>query len=350
VQRNPLAVLYRVVLLAALILLIGVLGYRATTGLAWLDALYMTVITLSTVGYREVGPLDDAGKVFTICLILGGAGVVAFAVKTSVEVVLDESTHQYFRQRTTLKKLAKMKNHYIVCGLGRVGRAVCEELRFEKQDFVLIEVDPLVFQEANERGWTVLQGDATDEHTLAQAGIEHAKGLMSCVKSDSDNLMVIMTARGMRDGLKISARVSDERNLKKFRRAGADYIYSPFSLVGRRIARSLTRPRVMELLDLALEEAHYDLNFAEYPIPPSSDLVGKTLVESEFRSRYGLVILSLIREDRTILHNPPANTVFQAADILVVLGTPSQVELLTGVSPLPRAAAVTEVLERVEAD
>lgn len=330
VQRNPLVVLYRVVLLALLVVLVGVLGYRLTSELEWLDALYMTVITLSTVGFREVGPLDDNGKVFTICLILGGASVIAFAVKTSVEIILDESTRQYFRHRTTLKKVAKMKDHYIVCGYGRVGRSVCEELAGENQEFVLVDLDPQVIQDATEKGFTALHADATEEQSLTLAGIESAKGLMCCVKSDSDNLMIIMTARGMVEGLRISARVSDERNLKKFRRAGADNIYSPFSLVGRRIARSLTRPRVMELIDLALEEAHYDLTIAEYPVPESSDLVGKNLMESEFRSRYGLVILSLIRKDRSILHNPPATTVFESHDILVVLGTPAQVQALTG--------------------
>lgn len=330
-QSNPLIVLYRVVLLALLVVLIGVLGFHLTAGLEWLDALYMTVITLTTVGFREVGPLDDTGKVFTICLIMGGAGVVAYAVKTSVEVVLDESTRQYFRHRTTLRKVANMKDHYIVCGFGRVGRSVCEELASEGQPFVLVDLDPNVIQDAIERGFTAVQADATEEQSLSIAGIANAKGLMSCVKSDSDNLMVIMTARGMVEGLKISARVSEERNLKKFRRAGADNIYSPFSLVGRRIARSLTRPRVMELIDLALEEAHYDLTIAEYPVPADSDLVGKNLMESEFRSRYGLVILSLIRHDRSILHNPPATTVFEGRDILVVLGTPAQVQQLTGV-------------------
>lgn len=333
-RPNPLSELYRVALLAFLVVSVGVLGYRFTAGLNWLDSLYMTVITLGTVGYREVGSgLDDSGKIFTIGLILGGAGVLAYAIKTTVEVLLDDTTHQYFRQRKTLRRLARMREHYIVCGLGRVGSAVCEELRHEGLDFVLIEANPQVAKDASERGYTVLEGDATDEHTLIQANIAEAKGLMSCVKSDPDNLMVIVTARGMVEGLKISARVSDERNLVKFRRAGADYIYSPFSLVGRRIARSLTRPRVMELLDLALDEAQYDLTIAEYPLPPDSHLVGNDLVTSEFRNIYGLVILSIIREDRTILHNPPASTVFQAHDVLVVLGTPSQVQQLTGTRP-----------------
>ncbi len=329
VSGNPLVVLYRVLLLAGFVVFVGVIGYRVTVGLDWVDALYMTVITLSTVGYREVGPgLDDTGKLFTVFLILGGAGVLAYAVKTGVEVLLDTSTRLYFRQRATLRRTARMENHFIVCGLGRVGRSVCEALQEDGSDFVLVEAEAGVAELASERGWTYLQGDATDERVLAQVGIERAAGLMSCVKSDADNLMIIMTARGMSEKLKISARVSDDRNLEKFRRAGADFIYSPFALVGRRIARALTRPMVTELLDLALDQANYDLTISEYPIPDSSDLVGQTLAESAFRARFGAVVLSLIRADRSIVHNPPAETRLGAKDILVVLGTPAQLQAL----------------------
>lgn len=331
-QRNPLNELYRIVILAVTVILVGVFGYRWTAGLSWLDALYMTIITLATVGYREVGTgLDDNGKLFTIGLILGGAGVMAYAIKASAELLLDETTRFYLSQRKVRRKLALMKEHFIVCGLGRVGRSVCEELENEGFPFVLVESEPELVTQAAARGWSVLLGDATDEPTLATAGIERARGLMSCIKSDADNLMVVVTARGLTSpDFKISARVSEERNLDKFRRAGADHIYSPFSLVGRRLARSLTRPRVMELLDLALEKTHYDLTIAEYALPPDSPMVGQTLQDSAFRSRYGLIILSIIRLDRSIVHNPPADTLFSAGDILVLLGTPAQVQALRG--------------------
>ncbi len=329
-QTNPIVQLYRIALLAFLVVLFGVMGYRATSGLGWLDALYMTVITLSTVGYREVGPgLDDSGKIFTVVLILGGAGVLAYSVKTAIEIVLDDATRHYFQQRSNLRRLDKLKDHYIVCGLGRVGRAVCEELAQEKLDFVFLDSDEQSVKEATERGWSGLLGDATEDRILIQAGIERAKGLMCCVRTDADNLMTIVTARGLVEELPISARVSDERNLEKFRRAGAVNIYSPFSLVGRRLARAMTQPRVSQLLDLAFEQANYDLTISEYPVPAHSDLVGKTLVESGFRGRFGAVILALIREDRSILHNPAIDTLFRANDILVVLGTPTQLKALT---------------------
>ena len=313
---------------ALLVVCFGVLGYRVTAGLGWLDSLYMTVITLSTVGFREVGFLDDNAKFFTIVLILGGAGVLAYSIKTTTEVLMDDATKHFFHQRATLKRLEKIKDHYIVCGLGRVGKAVCEELVAEKVPFVVLEQHDEEVRDAQERGWSVLQGDATDDRILELAVIERAKGLMSCVDSDANNVLLIMTARALSPSLIISARVSEERNIKNFKRAGANHIYSPFSLLGRRMTRALTQPRVTELLDLALEESNYDLNLGECPVSPDCSLVGQTLVECSFRKTYGAVILSIIRHDHSILHNPPADTKVMANDILLILGTPDQLEEL----------------------
>lgn len=314
--------------MAILVLFGGVVGYRITAESNWLDSLYMTVITLSTVGYREVGDMDADAKLFTIFLILGGAGFLAYAIKTTTEVLLDDGTRHFFQQRSTLRRLEKMRDHFIVCGLGRVGKAVCEELHSEKVPFVIVENSSEEVRDASKRGWRVIQGDATEDSVLKQAGVERAGGLMACIDSDANNLMLIVTARGLREQLTISARVSEERNVEKFRRAGASNIYSPFSLLGRRMARSLTQPRVTELLDLALEQSNHDLTITECPVPESSELVGQTLVECGFRARFGAVILAIIREDRQILHNPAADTEIQKNDILVVLGAPDQLEAI----------------------
>lgn len=324
---NPLSQLRRVLGFGLIVLLLGVLGYRFTAELPWLDALYMTVITLSTVGFREVATgaeLDADAKIFTICLIMGGAGVAAYSIKTVTEVLLDDSTKHFFHQRSTLKRLEKLKDHFIVCGLGRVGKAVCEELLAEEVPFVIVERHDDLVRDAQERGWNVVQGDATEDRILGLAGIERAGGLMSCVDSDANNLLLIMTARALAPELTISARVSEDRNVGKFQRAGANKVYSPFSLLGRRMTRSLTQPRVTELLDLALEETNYDLSIGECPVPENSELVGQSLVQANFRARFGAVILAIIRADRTILHNPPADTKICGDDILVVLGTPEQ--------------------------
>ena len=329
VANNPLQQLYRLGLYALLVVLLGVIGYRFTADLGWLDSLYMTVITLSTVGFREVGPgLDADAKLFTVFLILGGAGVLAYAIKMTTEVLLDDSTRHYFHQRATLRRLGKMKDHYIVCGYGRVGRAVCTELATEEIPFVVVEMHDEQVRELAERGWSVIQGDATEDHVLEQAGIERARGLMACIDSDANNLMLIFTAKAIKDDLNMSARVGHDRNISKFKRAGASNIYSPYSLVGRRLARSLTQPGVTEVLDLALEASNYDLTIAEFPIPEGSELEGKTLVESNFRARFGAVILSIIRQDDPIVHNPPADTTLRFGDRLILLGSPDQLVAL----------------------
>jgi voltage-gated potassium channel len=329
VVANPLSQLRRVLFFAIFVVVIGVVGYRITANLSWLDSLYMTVITLSTVGFREVGPgLDTDAKLFTVFLILGGAGFLAFSIKTTTEVLMDDATKHFFYQRSILKRLDKMRDHYIVCGLGRVGRSVCEELVAEEVAFIAVERDAEEVRYAQERGWGVLHGDGTYDRVLEMAGIDRAKGLMSCVDSDANNLLLIMTARALAPTIVISARVSEERNLSKFKRAGANHIYSPFSLLGRRMTRAITQPRVTELLDLALEESNYDLNLGESVVSEHSEVVGQTLVECDFRKRYGAVILSIIRSDHSILHNPPADTKVLAGDILVALGTPDQLKAL----------------------
>lgn len=328
-HNNPLKQLYRLGLYALLVVLLGVLGYRFTADLDWLDSLYMTVITLSTVGFREVGPgLDGDAKLFTVFLILGGAGVLAYAIKTTTEVLLDDATKHYFHQRATLRRLGRMRDHYIVCGYGRVGRAVCMELAAEEIPFVVVEIHDEQVRELAEKGWSVIQGDATEDLVLEQAGIKRAQGLMACIDSDANNLMVIFTAKAIQDDLNMSARVGHERNISKFKRAGAKHIYSPYSLVGRRLARSLTQPGVTEVLDLALEGSNYDLTIAEFPVPEGSELIGRTLVECNFRARFGAVILSIIRKTREILHNPPADSKFESGDILILLGTPKQLVTL----------------------
>ncbi len=164
-----------------------------------------------------------------------------------------------------------------------------------------------------------------------------ARGLVSCVDSDAENLFIVISARALNPGLKISSRLVDEANLEKFRRAGANHIYSPYQMLGRRIARSVTRPRVLEILDLALEDNNFDLTIEEGEIPEGSALIGQTLMDSQLRQRYGAVVMSLIRTDRSVVHNPPSDTRFQAGDILIMVGTPSQLEAARSGRDLIRA-------------
>jgi voltage-gated potassium channel len=303
----------------------GTVGYRLTAGLDWLDSLYMTIITLTTVGYRELFPPDDVGaKVFTMFLQISGVGVFFYAAAVVMDTILDESTRRYFEIQRISRRTRRLNNHYVICGLGRVGRAAAEELSARGVPFLAIEKDSERVARATARGWLTIEGDATQDVTLEEAGVPRARGLVACLPTDAENLFIIVSARILNADLLVSARISDEANMNKFLRAGATHVYSPYSLLGRRIARSVTQPRVLQLLDLALEQSYYDLTIDEFRVPAESELVGKSLRESHFRSRFGAFVLSMIRADKSVVHNPPPEVVIQPEDILIMLGTPQQ--------------------------
>ncbi len=323
---NPIHRLLRVIFLVVAILTIGTVGNHYITDVPWLDAFYFTVITMSTVGHRDIAKLTAAGKFFTISLIFSGAGILAYGLTTSVELLVDEKTRDYLKLFYNRRRSRGMQNHYIVCGLGRVGLAVAQELAKSDVSFLVLERDPQRVELAMSKGWKVVIGDATDDRFLEQSGVAHAKGLISCVDTDASNLFVVVSARGFNPTLEISARVNDEANVKKFERAGAAHVYSPFSLLGCRMARCMTRPRVLAILDLALEQTSYDMTIEECKVSEASPLAWLSLKDSGIRKNFGGVVLSVIRVDHQILHNPDPETICQPGDILVTLGTPEQLK------------------------
>lgn len=334
---NPFKRILPVALLALTTVAIGVAGYRVFSELSWLDALYMTVTTLSTVGYREVGEPDTDTKIFTICLLLCGGGILVYAVTKVFEIVMDPETRGWFRAREMERRTRGLKDHFIICGLGRVGRSVAQELSERKAPFLVLERSPEIVAWSAAQGWLTVHGDATNDRVLEQAGVEHARGLVTCVDTDAENLFIIISAKAINPKLAISTRVIDEANLQKFKRAGATHAYSPYSLLGRRIARTMTRPRVLEILDVALEQANYDLTIDEWEVPADSPVIGKTLVESQLRHRFGAHVLAVIRQDRSVVHNPPPDTQIHEGDILIMLGTPAQLEAAKAQEPaVPR--------------
>lgn len=316
----------RVGALVVVILLTGTVGYRHLCHLSWLDSLYFTVITMSTVGYREVGDLNSTGKLFTICLIFSGVGVLAYSVSSTLEVLLDEQYRNYFRHLLNRRRSKNMEQHYIVCGMGRVGRAVCDELSESKIPFLVIDSDVDKIQLAASLGWVALQGDASEDKILLQANIEKARGLVCTVDTDASNLFILVSAKALNPSLEVSARVNEDSNVKKFERAGAVHVYSPFRLLGRRIARTITRPRVLELLDVALEQNNFDITIEEFSVSKASPLAWLSLKDSGIRQNFGGVVMSVIRENREIVHNPDPELVCQPGDILITMGTPDQLK------------------------
>lgn len=323
---RPLERIRRVGGLVLILLVAGTVGYRLLCHLSWLDAFYFTVITMSTVGYREVGELDPVGKVFTIALIFSGVGVLAYSVSTTLELLLDEQHRTYFTTLLNRRRSKKMEHHYIVCGLGRVGRAVCQELADSTIPFLVIDSNPEKVQSASSLGWTALLGDASEDKILQQANITRARGLVCTVDTDASNLFILISAKALNPEVEVSARVNEDSNVKKFERAGAVHVYSPFSLLGRRIARTITRPRVLELLDVALEQNNFDITIEEFTVSQSSPLAWLSLKDSGIRQNFGGVVMSIIKEDRAIVHNPDPELVCQPGDILITLGTPEQLK------------------------
>lgn len=331
---NPWHRLQRVLLLVGCLMVLGTLGYRHLCGLSWLDALYFTVITMSTVGYREVGDLTPAGKLFTIALIFAGAGVLAYSVSATLEVLVDEPYRWYFSHMFARRRSRHMKDHHIVCGFGRVGRSVCQELSAAKMPFIVIDSSPDRAKQAERLGYVAIHGDASDDRVLQDANIECAQGLVCTINTDAGNLFVLISARALNGNLQISARVNDDNNVKKFHAAGATHVYSPFSLLGRRIARSITRPRVLELLDVALEQNNYAVTIEEFTVSERSPLAWLSLKDSGIRQNFGGAVISVIRHDREIVHNPEPDMVCQPGDILITLGLPDQLARLRAVVEL----------------
>ena len=308
------------------VFLIGFAGYQILEGFSALDALYMTVITISSVGFSEVVPLDASGRLFTIGLIAAGVGSVAFAVASAAEFVLEGHMHKIIERRRMDRSIERLSDHVIICGFGRVGRRLAEELGHEQVPFVVVDSEADRLNEAIEAGYPYVQGDATEESVLTEAGLERARALVACVNSDADNVLTTLTAKGMRPEISVIGRAKVEENEAKFRRAGADRVIAPTTIGGRRIAQLLTRPVVADFLELVGGSAGLDYTFEEIAIRSASPLVGTTLHDARTRERWGCTVLAIDHDDGQPLNTHPDEDIALAAgDVLVVIGSVAEV-------------------------
>ncbi len=316
---------HRMILIAILSLcvlfLIGVIGYSIIEP-EWSlsDALFMTVITLTTVGYDDLGMSHNA-RVFTILLILGGIGIFLFAVGTLTSFIIEGQLNRLLRRRRMDKTIEQLKDHYIVCGAGDTGIHVIEEFLKMGTPFVVIDMDSERMQRLLEtRRFLYIHGDATHDETLIAAGIKHARGLVTALSADKDNLFVIVSARELNPDLRIVSKAVDETACQKLRRAGANDIVQPDYIGGLRIASVLLRPQVVQFLDMMLGEQEHT-RFDEAIIQEGSELVGKTLAEAEIPKRTGLLVVALRRAgEQRFIYNPRRDLVLHASDVLVVIG------------------------------
>lgn len=300
---------------------IGVAGYCWIEGWPVLDALYMTVITLSTVGYTEVHPMSSAGRIFTMGLIAGGGVLAAYALTQVAQIVFSGELRSSWVAQKRRRMLAELSQHFIVCGYGRVGRNVVTELQSEQLPFVVIEPQPEKVATVQASGALAVQGDAAVEGVLRQAGIERARGLVACAKTDADNVFIVLTARSLRPDLIIVARADVEESEAKLRRAGASRVILPYHITGRRMVTMLVRPDVADFLDEVSHTSGLELVLEQIQIAPTSPLAGLALAVAQARHDFDVTVLACKHADGQWNTRPHSETVVQPGCQLIALGT-----------------------------
>ena len=308
----------------AVIAVIGVLGYRFIEKWTYLDSVYMTVITLFTVGFKEVSPLSPAGKVFTIFIIVAGVGSAIYAAGQVVEIIVAGEMMDYRKRRNMEKKIREMKGHHIVCGFGRVGHQVAQAFEEWRVPFVVIDPKKESLDELDARGIPVLIGDATDDTVLTAAGIDYAKGLIACSDSDVANVYITLSARQLNPGLNIVARAGLKDTEKKLTMAGANKVISPYFISGLRMAAMATRPVATDFLDLVSHSGLVDFSLFQITIPTGSPLSGKSIAQADIRNTSGALVLAIRKADGSFDLQPKDTSTIDTNDVLVVLGTQEQ--------------------------
>ena len=305
--------------LLSIIIVIGTLGY-VILGLEPLDALYQTIITISTVGYRELGEVDGRFQVFTILLILFGTGTSLYTLGVLLETLFEGQIDDQFRRRRMQKDIDAMSGHVIVCGYGQVGRAIVDEMIRGGHDVVVVDRDE---ERIDDPDLPVVVGEATDDEVISWAGLQNAGALVVALDSDADNLFVVLSARSQRPDLFIVARANLSSASPKLFQAGADRVVNPHEIGGSRMAAMVLQPRVAEFLDVVMHDRELEVRLAEVPLEGSSPLVGNTRGEARIHELTGATILAVRRDDRFVT-NPPWSFVLHADDVIVGLGTPEQ--------------------------
>lgn len=308
------------------VLIIGVFGYQVIEGLSFLDALYMTIITVTTVGFGEIGDIDGGGRIFTMLLIVGGVASATYAAVSMAEFVVEGHFRRIIERRRMEREISNLDQHVIICGFGRVGRHLARELLHESVPFVLVDDDDEKIEEVESLGYLYVNGDATEEHVLEEAGLERASAVVACVNTDADNVLIALTAKGMRPALTVIGRVKADENEAKLLRAGADRVIAPSTIGGKRIAQLLTRPVVADFLELVGAAGGLEYSFEEVPVKTGSELEGATLRQAAIRERYGCTVLGIRHTDQEKVDtHPTAETELQAGDVLIVIGSEEDV-------------------------
>lgn len=316
------------VLLMAMVLLVGVLGYMFISDFPPLDALYMTVITMTTIGYHEVHALDDGGKIFTMLLAITSIGFYGYAITIITRSIVDGTLMERYKYNATLKKIRKLEDHIIICGIGRNGRQSAIRLRNYKKPFVIIERNVEKIKQLQEiLDFTYLNGDATDDNVLRNAGIEKASALITTLPSDADNLFVVLTARQCNPQLKIISRASNENSDTKLKLAGANNVIMPDMLGGEHMASLVVTPDVIEFLNNLTLEDENGINIEEVPVQQlPNQYHGQSIRNMDIRKKTGCTVIGFKNQDNRYTINPDADVALEEDSKLIILGKVEQIQ------------------------
>lgn len=320
-RPNAIYLLYLVILLVA----IGTVGYMVMLDVGFVDALYMTVITVSTVGFREIENLSSGGKLFTMFIIVSGLGLVAYVFSQLAVFLAEGEFKRVLLNSRVQRRLQHMKDHYIICGAGQTSVSLIEQFTRSHADFVIIEKNAERYEELLNSGYATIHGDATDEDVLLEAGIKEAKGLVSTLGSDAENVFTVLTARGMNKNMQIVARAIEGSASQKLRKAGADSTINPNELGGNRMAVLMLRPQIISFLDAITRIGEDTLDLGEIEVTKESPLAGKKLLEAKIPEKTGLIVLAIKERNGTSTYNPSSNTVLHEGLSMLVLGRQEQI-------------------------
>lgn len=298
----------------------GTAGYAIFEEMGPFDAFYMTLITISTVGFSEIKPLSHVGRLITVVIIVSGISVLTYTLGQVAKIFVEGELRRILGRRKLERQISELRNHFIICGYGRIGSVIVQEMAAENVPFVVIEEDPAKVELLEKDGVLYINKDATTEESLHDAGIEHARGIVTAVQSDANNVFITLTAKDLRPDIFVLSRASDEKNESKMIKAGATRVVCPYLMGGRRMAQLLTRPTVMDFIDSAMMNHKLGLRMEEAVIGPQSPLMGKSLIDSHIRQDFGVIIVAIKKPSNEMVFNPGPLEKLESGDVIVVIG------------------------------
>lgn len=321
----------RLLLFAAMVaisLATGTAGYTLIEHYPPFDAFYMTLTTITTVGYGEIYPLSRAGRIFGSFVILFGVTTLFTGIGIVTETIIEAQLGNVINKRRTKRMIDKLKDHFLVCGFGRVGRGAAQELHSAGVPFVIIDRDAEKVERAMHSGMLAVAADATRDETLHDVGVEHAKGIIAALESDADNLYLTLSAKAMNPKIRVAARAGEEESEQKLRRVGADFVFTPYNVTGHRLALALMRPHVFEFMNLTTKKIGLDVQIEEVKVHEDSGFVARSLSQMRVRRDLGVIVLAIRKMDGQMLFNPPADAELAGNDTLIVMGEPENLKRL----------------------